>query len=100
MLTVYASNRLEILADQLAERLRQPCGSPLLPEIIIVQSTGMARWLSLHLAQRLGICAQIRFRFPAPSVSALSHRLLPRVPETSPFPPDVLASRLMALLPP
>jgi len=37
MLTVHASNRLEILADQLAERLRQPCGSPFLPEIIIVQ---------------------------------------------------------------
>src|SRR6266446_1695340 len=98
MLTVHASNRLEMLADQLAERLRQPCGSPLLPEIIIVQSNGMARWLSLHLAQRLGICAQIRFPFPAAFVWELCHRLLRSVPETSPFAPDVLTWRIMALL--
>ena len=58
MLTVHHSNRLELLADRLAERLREPCGGPLLPEIIVVQSNGMARWLSLHLAQRLGICAR------------------------------------------
>ncbi|MGE3542117.1 MAG: exodeoxyribonuclease V subunit gamma [Candidatus Tectimicrobiota bacterium] len=98
MLHVHYSNRLEILADQLAERLRQPCGSPLLPDIIIVQSTGMARWLSLHLAQRLGICAQIHFPFPAAFVWDLYRRLLRSVPEMSPFAPDVLTWRIMALL--
>src|SRR6266568_2569799 len=98
MLTVHASNRLEMLADQLAERIRQPCGSPFLSEIIIVQSNGMARWLSLPLAQRLGICAQMRFPFPAAFVWELSHRLLSNVPETSSFAPDVLTWRIMALL--
>src|SRR5262249_28917063 len=98
MLTVHHSNRLELLADRLAERLREPCGGPLLPEIIVVQSNGMARWLSLHLARRLGICARLWFPFPAAFVWELCRRLLRNVPETSPFAPDVLAWRTMTLL--
>jgi exodeoxyribonuclease V gamma subunit len=98
MLTVHYSNRLEILADQLAELVRQPCGSAFLPEIVIVQSNGMARWLSLRLAQRLGICARVCFPFPAAFVWDLFRRLLPSVPEASSFTPAVLAWRLMALL--
>jgi exodeoxyribonuclease V gamma subunit len=49
MFTIYHSNRLEVLADQLAALLRQPMDSPFVPETIIVQSLGMARWLSFHL---------------------------------------------------
>jgi exodeoxyribonuclease V gamma subunit len=91
MLTVHHSNRLELLADHLTERRRQPCGGPLLPETVSVQSTG-------HLAQHLGICAQIWFPFPAAFVWELCRRLLPNVPETPPFAPDVLAWRIMTLL--
>jgi exodeoxyribonuclease V gamma subunit len=98
MLTVHYSNRLEILADRLAELVRQPCGSPFLPELVIVQSNGMARWLSLHLAQHLGICARVCFPFPAAFIWDLMCRLLPGTPEASPFVPAVLAWRLTALL--
>ena len=45
-----------------------------------------------------GFCAQIHFPFPAAFVWELFHRLLSSVPETSPFAPDVLAWRIMALL--
>ena len=44
-LTLHTSNRLERLADQLAEILADPLSSPLLPEIVVVQSNGMRRWL-------------------------------------------------------
>src|SRR5262245_45488528 len=98
MLTVHVSNYFETLADHLAELVRHPGGSPLLPEIIIVQSTGMARWLSLHLARHLGICAHMCFPFPAAFVWELCRRLLIRVPEHSPCAPDVLAWRIMGLL--
>ncbi len=98
MLTVHTSNRFDCLADQLAERLRQPCGSPWQPDIVIVQSTGMARWLALHLAQRLRICAHIHFPFPAAFVWDLYRRVLHSVPETSPFAQDVLVWRIMTLL--
>ena len=59
------SNYLEILAERLAEQLKaQPLSFPLAPEVIIVQSQGMARWLSLALADHVGICANYRFPFP------------------------------------
>lgn len=84
MFTVYHSNRLEHLADQLAAVVRQPPASPLASEIIIVQSQGMARWLSLYLAQQLGICANIRFPFPASFLWDMFRRVLIQVPETAP----------------
>ena len=43
MLAVTQSNRLEMLADRMVERLRQSPLPPLVPEIVVVQSTGMAR---------------------------------------------------------
>jgi len=44
-LILHTSNRLERLADRLAELIADPLRSPLLPEIVIVQSDGMRRWL-------------------------------------------------------
>jgi hypothetical protein len=52
------------IAEKLAEVLSAPLSSPLTPEIIIVQSKGMERWISLQLAERHGICANCRFPFP------------------------------------
>jgi exodeoxyribonuclease V gamma subunit len=67
---VYRSNRMEALSGALAEVLRAPCegATPLETmtqrESIVVQSQGMARWLSMELARHLGICANIDFPFP------------------------------------
>ena len=61
---VFTSNRLEILADQLAQVLHEALPSPFDPEVIVVQSKGMERWISLQLAERHGICANGRFPFP------------------------------------
>ncbi|MBL8248137.1 MAG: exodeoxyribonuclease V subunit gamma, partial [Candidatus Competibacter sp.] len=49
MFHCHQSNRLEILADRLAEHLSQPLRSPLAREIVVAQSNGMARWLALRL---------------------------------------------------
>jgi exodeoxyribonuclease V gamma subunit len=94
MFTVYHSNRLEVLADQLAAVVRQPTDTPFVPETILVQSLGLARWLSLRLADHLGICANVRYQFPAAFIWDLFHCVLPNVPETSPFATDVLTWRL------
>jgi exodeoxyribonuclease V gamma subunit len=63
-LNLFASNRLELLAEDLAATLSRPLSSPLEPEIIVVQSRGMERWLCMELAKKQGICANIRFPFP------------------------------------
>ena len=63
-LKLHTSNRLETLAESLAETLHRPLRSPLQPELVMVQSQGMARWLKLQLAARHGICANYAFPFP------------------------------------
>jgi exodeoxyribonuclease V gamma subunit len=98
-LRLFTSNRLESLADSLAARLRSPPASPLQAEVVVVQSRGMARWLQLELARRLGVCANVRFPFPKAFVWDVFHALDPAVPEEPDFDPETLAWRVMRLLP-
>jgi len=65
MLRIHHSNRLERLADRLCEVIAAPLGAPLAPETILVPNPGMARWLSLAVAQRLGVAANLDCVFPA-----------------------------------
>ncbi len=64
MLKLHTSNRLETLAESLAQTIRAPLRSPFQPELVVVQSQGMARWLKLQLAGQHGICANYVFPFP------------------------------------
>ena len=98
MLTVYDSNRLEVLSGLLTRLVRQPNNSPFVPETLIVQSLGIARRLSFRLADDLAACARVHYPFPAAFIWELFRRMLTNVPETSPFPQDVLSWRIMALL--
>ena len=68
-LKIFTSNRLETLAENLSEVLKAPLSSPLEKEVIIVQSRGMERWVSMRLAHHLGISANISFAFPKAFVS-------------------------------
>lgn len=99
MLILHQSNRLERLADALAEVLRMPMTPALLPETIAVQSNGMARWLRMRLADRLGVAANLHFPLPASLIWQLFGRVLPNVPEHSPYDREVLVWRLMGMLP-
>lgn len=61
---VYKSNRTEHLVDVLADVVSEPLSSVLRCETIVVQSRGMERWLSMALANRLGVWANAAFPFP------------------------------------
>ncbi len=98
MLTVWQGNRLETLADRLAAVLREPLASALTPDVVVVQNTGMARWLSLHLARALGVCANVRFRLPAAFLWETYRAVVPDASDTSAVEPDVATWHLMALL--
>ena len=98
MLTLVHGNRLEALADQLVARLGAAPPPPLTREIIVVQSVGMERWLTLRLARALGIVANVRFRLPATFLWETFHTLLPGVPASSPFDPGVAVWHLRAIL--
>ena len=98
-LKLFSSNRLEVLAEKLAETFDKPLASPIEPEIIVVQSKGMEKWVSLQLAQQHGICANYRFPFPNAFVHEVFRNVVPDLPERSPFDPKIMTWRIMKLLP-
>ena len=98
-LILYKSNRLEALAEQLADELgRSPLSSPFTTERIVVQTQGMAQWLKLELCQRQGIAANLEFPFPRSFLFELMERVLPESP--CPIDPTALTWRIMETLKP
>ncbi|HEV7394180.1 MAG TPA: exodeoxyribonuclease V subunit gamma, partial [Burkholderiales bacterium] len=76
MLTIHYSNRLETLAEELAALTSEPLASPFSRELVVVQSRGVARWLSLKLADHRGVCANVEFPFPNAYAWALYRAVL------------------------
>ncbi len=98
-LYIFTSNRMEVLIERLAEMLRVPLASAMAPEIVIVQSRGMERWLSLELARLNGISGNVRFPFPNSFLEAVFQAVAnDGSTGPSPFDPDVLTFRIMGLI--
>jgi exodeoxyribonuclease V gamma subunit len=96
---LYTSNRLEILAEKLAEVLSAPLSSPMAPEIIVVQSKGMERWISMEIARHIGICANVKFPFPNAFIYDMIGKVIPDLPEELPYDPKFLTWKIMKFLP-
>lgn len=65
MFYLVQSNHLESLFRRMMEILVHPLADPLVPETIVVQNQGMARWLSQRMAIHAGIAANVDFPLPA-----------------------------------
>ncbi|MBN2289942.1 MAG: exodeoxyribonuclease V subunit gamma, partial [Candidatus Glassbacteria bacterium] len=98
---IFTGNKLETLAERLARVLASRPPDALEPEVIVVRSLGMERWVSMELARRLGICANCSFPFPKSFVRDMFGQVLPGVTEEqkSFFDPGVMALKIMQLLP-
>ena len=97
-LRLFASNRMEDLVGKLAEILSTPLASPLQKEIIMVQSTGMERWVSMELARRHGVCANAWFPFPNAFLQEVFSRVLGKHADPSLYEPATMTWRIMKLL--
>ncbi len=91
MLNIYKSNRMEYLMDALASVIEDPLGDPFLSEWIVIQSRGMKQWISIELARRTGICANISCFFP--------RDLIEKFVSKSGFEENLLFWKIMELLP-
>jgi len=81
MFTVYHSNRLDILKDLMVELIaREPLTDPFQSEYILVQSSGMEKWLRFELASAEGIVAGIEFTRPASFIWMLFTKVFDTVP--------------------
>lgn len=76
---VVVSNRTEALVDALCARLSEPRASfgPSHRERIVVGGRGMAVWLNLEIARRLGIASGIEYLYPKNVVAWALSELLP-----------------------
>ncbi|HOJ43095.1 MAG TPA: exodeoxyribonuclease V subunit gamma, partial [Syntrophorhabdaceae bacterium] len=97
-LKLYHSNRLEKLVDALASILNTPLSSPFKTEIIVVESKGMERWLSMRLAERFGIWTNCEFPFLDNFVWKMFKCVLKEVPDIELFSPHIMSWRIMELL--
>jgi len=98
-LKIYTSNRLEILSKQLAQVVREPLSSPFAQETIVVQSLGMERWVSMELARHNGICANCYFPFPNNFLQDIFKKIIPDLPDYSPFESAIMTFKIMKILP-
>lgn len=64
-MNVHRSNRVEVLAARLVDVLAAPLDDPMAPDVVVVHSRGMERWLGFRIADRLPICAHTRWPTPA-----------------------------------
>src|SRR4030042_5364746 len=97
-LNIFISNRMEVLAEQLTETLRSPLSSPLQSEIVVVQNRSMERWISMQIACRLGVGANVRFPFPR----AFLYEILTNITGAAPgdeYEPEIMTWRIMKILP-
>ncbi|MEB3322738.1 MAG: exodeoxyribonuclease V subunit gamma, partial [Synechococcaceae cyanobacterium] len=102
MLTVFRSNRAELLARLLAAQLRLSPPDPLTRVEVVVNTWPTSRWLGEQLAIHLGgIAAHLRFPFPATHLRRLVDGLLgeEEAPAVDPWRADRLVWPVLELLP-
>ena len=97
----FHSNRAENLVEVVASWLQRSPLPPLVEEVILVQSNGMAEWLKMELARRGGVCAATRVELPSRFLWRTYRQVLgaQAVPSESPLDKLPMAWRLMELLP-
>ena len=99
-LTIYRSNRVEVLQARLCEHIgANPLADPFAAEIIVVPTYAMSRWLNLGFARAQGIAANIRYPQASTWAWQLAQRLLEDVPAQDPYASDLLTWRIFNQLP-
>ncbi|WP_199611465.1 exodeoxyribonuclease V subunit gamma [Flocculibacter collagenilyticus] len=99
MLSLVQSNKMEVLAEQLAQVIKTtPLANPFEPEVILVQSPGMSQWLKISLAEQLGIAANLHFPLPSSFIWTIYQALVPDLPEQSAFNKTDMAWKVFQLL--
>ena len=98
MLKVQFSNRIETLCDAVVGAIGADFKSPFSAQQIVVPSTAMRRYLTLAIAARHGICANLDCVYLAQWLWEQIARVVPTVAVESPFAASALAWRIYQVL--
>ena len=84
-ITIHSSNRVETLQTRLSQQLAtNPLADPFSPEVIVVPTYAMGRWLNLRIALQQGIAANIQYPQAAEWIWSLASILLRDAPKSDP----------------
>ena len=99
-LTILSSNRVEILQSRLSQRIAaEPLDNPFVPEIIVVPTYAMSRWLNLRIAQQQGIAANIYYPKVSEWIWGVAATNLADLPHKDPYSRTELAWQIFTALP-
>jgi exodeoxyribonuclease V gamma subunit len=98
-IVLYGSNDPEELIDQCALDLQRGLSDPFRQEEFLVQSRGMNSWIKLQMADRLGVFANVQFRFPEETVWMILRGFLGEGPNKNPYTKEGMAWKIFDLLP-
>jgi exodeoxyribonuclease V gamma subunit len=94
MFHVHSSNRFESLASLLVERIGAPREDVFAADQVVVPGSAMRRALTLAIADRHSVCANVEFSYLAHWLWQQVARLVPGTAAESPFDADSLAWRV------
>ncbi len=98
MLKISFANHYETLRDALISAVADGPESPFAAEQIIVPSVALRRDLTLSIATRHGVCANVEFAFLAQWLWRQIGKVVPGIDSESPFAAPVLAWRIFQIL--
>ena len=94
---LYTSNDAEELVLKCAEDLKTPLSNPFKTEEFLVQSRGMSSWLKLQMADKLGVFANAKFRFPEETIWKILKAFLGSGPDKNPYTKEGMAWKIFQL---
>ncbi|OQY01107.1 MAG: exodeoxyribonuclease V subunit gamma [Desulfobacteraceae bacterium 4572_130] len=99
MFNIIKSNKLEYLFQGFARVIENCDKDPFVLEWICVQSRGMKQWISLEIAKKFGICANISYFFPKDIIEKIFISLNCMDDLKISLNKDILLWKIMGLLP-
>lgn len=98
MLFLYRNNRMESLLRELSALLGEPKQRVLQPEVIVVQSLGMERWLSMGLASQFGVWANATYPFPRAFIDSVADAVIGPQKDGERYTKEILTLHLAKVL--
>ena len=99
-LSIVSSNRVEILQQSLSHHIcSQMLSNPFDPDVVVVPTFAMARWLNLKIAQQQGIAANIEYPSPSVWIWQLATTVLKDIPKADPLSRDTMCWKIFQSLP-
>lgn len=100
MFYVYYSNQLENHKELLVNILSSdPNPNPFVQETVLVQSLGMAQWLQMQIAEKIGVSGNVQFPYPTSFLWQQYRLLFPELPAENLFDRNLIVWRLMRIIP-